>query len=65
MMASLFSSPKSVKAPPVPEPELEPEVDEEVGDIEKRRARRRRGRRQAILTGELVPESTGKKTLLG
>lgn len=57
--------PKTVKAPAVPEPEPIPEVSEEVTDIEKRRAVRRRGRRQTVLTGELIPEATGKKRLLG
>lgn len=58
-------TPKTVKAPPVPEPEPIPEIDEEVSDVEKRRALRRRGRRQAFITGELEPETVDKKRLLG
>lgn len=58
-------TPKTVKAPPVPEPEPIPEIDEEVSDVEKKRALRRRGRRQTIITGELEPVTTGKKRLLG
>ena len=48
-----------------PEPEPIPEIDEEVSDVEKRRALRRRGRRQAFITGELEPETVDKKRLLG
>jgi len=61
-MGGMFSSPKSVKPPPVPPPEAIPEADIEAG--EEARRRRRKGRSATILTGELVPE-TQKKTLLG
>jgi hypothetical protein len=40
-------------------------VDEQVGDVERKRLLRKRGRKATFLTGDLVPEFTGKKTLLG
>jgi len=63
-MGGLFSSPKSVKAPPVAKTEPLPEVMEGAEDEAKKRARRRKGRRETFITGELAPEPT-KKTLLG
>jgi len=51
-----------------PETILEPRtmelVKEEAREVETRRARRRRGRPETIITGELEPTTT-KKTLLG
>lgn len=61
-MGGLFSSPKTVKAPPPPPPPAIPDVGEEVEDIARRK--RPRGRRETFLTGDLVPE-TGKKKVLG
>ena len=61
----LFSKPKAVQAPPVPAPVPIPEVGDEVGDEAMRRAVKRSGRRKTIITGSLVPMSTGKKTVLG
>lgn len=57
-MGGLFKSPKTAKAPPVPDVEAIPTV----GDVKK--PKRRRGRGETILTGELEPVTT-KKTLLG
>lgn len=62
-MGGLFSKPKSVKAPPVPPPVAIPEVGEEVEDWARRQ--RPSGRRKTFLTGDLVPEFTGKKRELG
>ncbi len=62
-MGGLFSSPKSVKAPPLPPPIATPEVSEEVG--EQARKKRPRGRQKTFLTGELTPEQPGKKRTLG
>ena len=61
---NLFSKPKSVKPPPIPAPPAVPEVGEDVGDEAARRARRRKGFGQTIVTGDLAPQ-TGKKSLLG
>lgn len=63
-MGSLFSSPKSVKAPPPPVPVAPPptsQEDGEVGDIA--RKKRPRGRRETFLTGELIPEIEKKRRL--
>ena len=57
-MGGLFSSPKK---PDIPPPQAIPEVDTE--GI-KKGIRRKGGRGDTVLTGELVPE-TKKKTLLG
>jgi len=59
-MGQLFSSPKSIKTPPVPDPEPIPEIGKEDKNTRKRRS----GRTDTILTGELEPV-TSKKTLLG
>jgi len=50
--------------PPPPPPPATPEAPEEVGDTERKRAARRKGRKQTFLTGDLIPE-TEQKTLLG
>ena len=52
-------------APPVPAPAPIPEVSGEVGDEAMRKAIARSGRRKTIITGSLVPISTGKKSTLG
>ena len=53
----------SVKVPPVPKTPPVPTVDEDkVGTQAKKQ--RPRGRRETFITGDLVPETTGK-TLLG
>lgn len=62
-MGGLFGG-SPVKAPEVPPPPPIPEADEGVSD-EARRRMRRKGRKETIITGELVPEDVGKKTLLG
>ncbi len=63
-MGSLFSKPKS-KTPP--EPVFEPPlITEDTGaeDAERRKLRRKSGRKQTFLTGDLVPETT-KKAVFG
>lgn len=60
-MGSLFSSPRPVSAPRVAPPVAIPDVGPEPGDIARRRAPR--GRRETFLTGDLVPEANGKRTL--
>ena len=65
-MGSIFGGkPKKVTPPPVPDPAPIPEVSEEVSDEAMRKAVRRSGRRKTIITGNLVPMSTGKKTTYG
>ncbi|MAF25273.1 hypothetical protein CL634_06825, partial [bacterium] len=64
-MGGLFSSPKTVKAPPPPPIEPPPVVEDTgVEEAERKSLRRRSGRRQTFLTGDLVPE-TEKKAVLG
>jgi hypothetical protein len=60
-MGQLFSSPKSIKLPPIPEPEAVPQLS---GEEEEKPRKKRRGRTETIITGELEPVTT-KKTLLG
>ncbi len=60
-MSGLFDSGKPVTAPKPKPPIAVPEVGEEVKDIAKRK--RPRGRQEAVITGTLVPELTGKTTL--
>jgi len=57
-MAGMFSSPSKPKRSPVP---AIPEVDMEGVKKKKRRG----GRGKTIITGELEPFLTSKKTLLG
>ena len=60
MARGLFGSPKSVTAPPVPEPEPIPTA----GDVDRPVRKKHRGRSETVITGELEPITT-KKTLLG
>ena len=60
-MGSLISSPRSVRAPTPTPPVAIPDVGPEAGDIARRRLPR--GRRETFLTGDLVPEAEGKRTL--
>lgn len=63
-MGGLFSSPKTVKAPPVTPPAAIPEVGTEAKDIARRR--RPRPRKETFITGELAPaEQDLKKLRLG
>lgn len=57
-------SPK-VKSPPVPPPPPIPEVGPEVEDWAMKMAKKKRGFSKTIITGELVPMGTGRKTVLG
>lgn len=57
------SKPKPVRTPPVPPPVAIPEAGPEAG--EQARKRRPRGRRETFLTGDLIPETTGKSQFLG
>lgn len=65
-----FLKPKTIKAPPVEEPEPAPteltaETPELVKQEQARKRRRRRGKKRTVITGELAPEVVGKKALLG
>ena len=64
-MGNLFSKPKSAKPPRIPPAQAIPSVDAVVEDDTMSRARKRSGFRKTILTGDLSPEGTGKKKLLG
>lgn len=61
-MGQLFSSPKTVKLPPVADPEPIPELTVDTDETKKGKKRPSRG--ETIITGELAPVTT-KKTLLG
>lgn len=60
-LGGLFSKPKVPAPPPVPDPVPIPEVEE--GTAQKGQ-RKRKGAAQTVLTGDLVPSTTGR-TLLG
>ncbi len=62
-MGGLFDKPKVTKTPPVPPPPPVPTVGKEVG--EQARKKRPRGRRETFLTGDLIPEQSLGKSLLG
>ena len=62
-MSGLIPKTKTVKPPKPAAPLAVPEVGEEVGAQARRR--RPRGRRETFLTGDLVPEFTGKKQSVG
>jgi hypothetical protein len=62
---NLFTKPKQPSMPPVPAPPAVPQPDAAVEDLTMKRAKKRSGFEQTILTGALVPTGTGKKTLLG
>jgi len=59
------SPPKPIAPPEIKPLAPIPTQDTGAGDAEKRRLLRKRGRRETFLTGDLVPEDTGKKKLLG
>jgi hypothetical protein len=61
-MSSIFSKPKPPPPPIVEEP---PALEEEDADAIRKSMRKRKGRAQTILTGDLVPADTGQTTLLG
>jgi len=62
-MGGMFSSPKSVKMPVVEEEP--PEVVSETMKGEGDKPKKRKGRLETIITGELVPFGKEGKTLLG
>ena len=61
-MGGIFSTPKTQKPPPLPEEEVLPTTLPD--DPNEGKRRRRSGRNDVIITGELEPVTT-KKTLLG
>lgn len=61
-MGGLFSKPKSIKMPPVAEEP--PEIVSESIKGEGAKPKKRKGRAETIITGELEPITQGK-TLLG
>ncbi len=69
-MGGLLPKPKTIKAPPVEEPEPAPtelatETPEVIKQQEAAKRRRRKGKKLTVITGELAPEVVGKKRLLG
>ena len=63
-MGGLFGDkPKPIIAPQVPPPPVIPDVGEEAGDQARRR--RPKGRAETFITGDLTPDVTNKKKLLG
>jgi len=64
-MGSLFSNPKSVKAPPIPAPQAVPQENPESSDDAYRKMFRRSGYAKTTVTGPLTPMGTGKKAVLG
>lgn len=65
-MGGLFGGkPKTVKAPPVPDPPPIPVVSDESEEFAIKEQQKRSGVRQTFLTGNLTPKTTGKKRTLG
>ena len=65
-----FLTPKKIQAPAVAEPEPAPtellgETSEDIKQQEAAKRRRRSSKKKTVITGELAPESVGKKILLG
>ncbi len=61
-MGSIFGKPKEAKIAPPPPIEPPPIVAETgVEEAEKRRLKRRRGRKETFLTGDLIPETEKKR----
>ena len=54
-----------IKTPPVPAPPAIPVLDEQAGNRLAKKTKQKSGYQKTILTGDLVPELTGKKTTLG
>ena len=63
-MGGIFSSPKSVKPPPVKVVEPPPTIDTAQQAATQVRKRGKTGRQATFLTGDLIPE-TSKKSVLG
>ncbi len=63
-MSGIFRKPK-VELPEVKPPEPIPELDEETEEQRMKKLMKRTGFTKSILTGDLSPSTTGKKTLLG
>ena len=59
-----MSKPRAVK-PPAPPPAAMPESAPEAGEDEAKKVRKQMGFQASILTGNLTPQSSGKKTKLG
>lgn len=55
---------KTPKSPPPPAPAPTIETDTDMMD-EYSRLKKRKGRAQTVLAGDLIPEDIGKRTLLG
>lgn len=61
-MGSVFSKPKEPDPVPIPDPL--PIIEEDTGE-EVKKLKKRKGRLDTILTGDLVPTSTGSTLLSG
>ena len=59
-----MGKPKSVKAPPLPDPIAQVQTGDQPSDYEVKRRSRAGGFKRNVLAGQLSP-STGKSTLLG
>jgi hypothetical protein len=60
-----FDPPQPPPLPPVPPPQPLPEIQDALSAFKGLRRGKKRGRGSTILTGELVPEDLGKRSLLG
>lgn len=61
----MYGKPQTFSPPAVPDPAAVPTVPSEVGESEYKKAAKRAGRAKTIVTGDLEPETKGKKILFG
>ncbi len=64
-MGGLLDKPKTVEAPPVPDPPPVPVAEDKAAEDAMKAQRRKSGFSKTFLTGNLTPTSTGKKKFLG
>ena len=63
-MSSLFRKPKVPKPPAPPAPPAIPETGD-ISEMARKFSRKRKGRAQTVLAGDLIPEGVGEKSILG
>jgi hypothetical protein len=65
ILDKMYGKPKVYTPPAVPEPVAVPQVPTETGETETKQQERKSGRAKTVITGDLEPETKGKKVLYG